>query len=264
MTAKPAHDSAVRISRPEPDDSGREAGESGAERQLPRPGQRRVERGGRVGTALHRRPPQRRDDHRSAEHPEDTPPRPATRGDSERGGDQPRPHEVELLLHPERPEVQDGRGGVAQREVVAPDRGGVPVRQEECGPEGVGPDLGGPRGGERPRGHPDGEGQDDERERQNPACAPGVERTQRDAAPSLPVAQQDAGDDEARDDEEDVDTEVPAPGPPGDVRRNHAGDGHRAQTLDVRTAVAGCGHPGRRGGCCGGHDAQDLIGARLR
>ena len=76
--------------------------------------------------------------------------------------------------------------------------------------------------------------------------------------------QQDTGDDEAGHDEEGVDAQKPTARPPDGVEADDGQHGESAETLDVRTAVAGCVHPGRRGGCCGGHDAQDRIGAGLR
>nr|BFF16058.1 hypothetical protein GCM10025699_73610 [Microbacterium flavescens] len=55
------------------------------------------------------------------------------------------------------------------------------------------------------------------------------------------LAQEQPGDEEPRDDEEDVDPDEAAAGPPRDVLDDHGHDGHGAQTLDVEALSGRCG-----------------------
>ena len=82
-----------------------------------------------------------------------------------------------------------------------------------------------------------GEQHDDER-RQDAAGAALVEAGEQEA-PFAQVAREDAGDQEAGDDEKDVDAEVAAgEGGEAGVKEDHRNDGDGAQPVDV-TAVAG-------------------------
>ena len=160
-----------------------------------------------------------------------------------------RPGEVELLLHAQRPVVQQRRrrhegeivGGLdGEAEVGHVQGGGSRVashlrqaqrREDQCG------------GGQRDH-------DDHQRSGQQAAHAPRVEGQQVDLAGGPALAQQQAGDEEARDDVEDVDPdEASRRGRQADVEEQHGDDGHRAQALDIRPevllAVSGAGGLGR-------------------
>ena len=79
--------------------------------------------------------------------------------------------------------------------------------------------------------------------RQDPTDPPCVEVGDRRATRPTPLPEEDPGDDEPRDDEEHVDTDVPAtdPGDPG-VEEDHQYHGHRPEALHIgtETPVTGC------------------------
>ena len=160
---------------------------------------------------------------------------PAAAPEPGHGEHQPRPDEVELLLDRQRPEVEDRARFEALGEVVDRLRGEVPVGDVEGGGGDVPGDFGvAQRRQEDHREDPDGR-QQDRRERQQAFGAAGVEAAQADRAAAVELPQQEFGDQEARDDEEDVDPDVAArqerhPG----VAEQDRDDRDRAQPLDVR------------------------------
>jgi hypothetical protein len=79
-----------------------------------------------------------------------------------------------------------------------------------------------------------GDGDHGGRRRQEPPHASGVELAQRDPAPALEVAQQQAGDQVAGDDEEHVDAgEAATEAGHAEVVADDGTDGDRAEPLDV-------------------------------
>ena len=180
--------------------------------------------------------------------------READAGDGEDGaaaaaaGDQredQREEDVELLLDPEAPGVQERQpvGGGAE---VVEDGPEPDVRDREgCGEEARRKAL------ELGRGHPgDGEGnageEDDGEGGEDAAGAALVEAGDREAAEGE-VAGEDAGDEVAGDDEEDVDPE-PAAGEGGEthVEQHDGEDGDGAQAVDLAAIAVGGGRGGLR------------------
>ncbi len=166
-----------------------------------------------------------------------------------------RPHQVELLLHRERPEVEQRRRCQVGGQVVAllvgeddvHDEGGcreavarqVELRQR-CQHEGA--------------GHEGGD-DDEARGRQEPAGAPGPEAAEAETTGHTELADQQRGDEEAGEDEEHVDADVAATeGAEIGVVRQDEQDRERSQPLDVAaeagrvaTEVSGVGEHER--GC---------------
>ena len=120
------------------------------------------------------------------------------------------PDEVELLLDRERPVVQQRRRRLALGEVVEPACGEVEVRREPSGVEAVVDGLARSHEvHEEVRGDV-GRHQRQHRGRQDPPRAANVEPEQRDRPGLARLGEQQARDQEAREDEEDVDADVPA------------------------------------------------------
>ncbi len=196
-------------------------------------------------------------------------------------GQQRTPHQVELLLHGERPEVQ-------QRALVPP--GGqvvgllgdeAPVADRERRREHVVLQVGPPQRHRQPGTEQCHRAEHDRGRGQQPAGPAGEELAEPDPAGGGGLAQQQAGDQVAGDDEEDVDPDEAA-GQPGDggVEGEHGEHGQRAQALDVGTEpgrpvrpARGIGTPGESaaeaaaatgvtGATAGGPLARDGEGIR--
>ena len=221
--------------RGESRERGRGDGEARSERKLPCAGGRREVRGGRRCRGDVDRPGQRSDS-RSGDHEQQpAPPRVPASEPEQREHEQRRPHEVELLLDRERPEVLDRRGRLSLLEVVAPERGKMHVGGEERGPDAVGDHVSGAHEVEemlrRDRRH-------DEREHgggQDAARAADVEAHERHAPGLERLRQEQARDQEAGEDEEDVDAHVAArQARDSRVPERHEQNGDGAQALDVR------------------------------
>ena len=150
----------------------------------------------------------------------------------EHGHDDERPDQVELLLHAQRPHVQQRRRVGEGREVALPSNREVPVRRIEERREGV---TAHPRQGRRRRSEPpdDGDRHQDEQQRgQQPARPPDPEVTQRDGAGTPLLAQQQTGDQVAGEHEEHVDAQEAAAGPcHARVVEHDGGDGECPQPV---------------------------------
>ena len=234
-------------------------------RELPRPGVRPE-----VGPGLsHPGLPDRqgeRDHQHQAEPGPDAPPRvprrPPPAGQQDPADEQEqRPHQVELLLDGQRPEVLQHRRGALGREVVGAVDGELDVHRVRRGPERVAGEV--PRRQRRLEQVREHAGDDHDRDGggEQPADPPGVEAPEADPSGRVELAQQVVGDQEAGDDEEDVDPDV-ATGEPGDagVREHHGEHRDRPHALDVspeRTARRRAGQR-RRGDVV--VDARRLLG----
>ncbi len=224
----PAEQGQRRPGEPGEGDAG--DGEQAAGRQLPGPGREQVEGppGRGLGGDEAGRERCREDEAQDDGGPDSG--SPAARPEQQ----EERPGKVELLLDAERPEVEERRGRADGREVVA-------CRSRE-------PEVGHRRGSRRPverqpgpveRGHDHGgDGQDDrdrdERRRQQAPDAAPVEPDEVDATCPLTLPQQEAGDEEAGDDEEDVDAhEAARDGRQLRMEEEDEEDGDPAQALDV-------------------------------
>ena len=221
---RPIQPAAVATDRREP---GQPAGPDRQDRpdpELPGPGRQREERPRLVGGGQPQGQRERGGGHDRRQHAdprrwstEPTPPH-AARGEQE----QRRPEEVELLLDPERPEVEQRRRRELRLQVVGRlerepqvgrvQRRGDPVLRHLAGPQ---------RREDHGRG--DHRGQDQQhRRRQQTTNPPGVEAGQRDRAGRVQLADQEAGDQEPGQHEEDVDADVAA-GHARDTPRDRAG-----------------------------------------
>jgi hypothetical protein len=126
----------------------------------------------------------------------------------------------------------------------------VHVGGEDGRPQRVRRRLGGP-GSRQHEARDDDRGDEHEQgEREQPSHPTRGELAQRHRPGALGLAQEQPGDEVAREDEEDVDTDEAACGPAEQVVRDDEHDGERAQRLDVRAQGARqpsrCGR--RRGG----------------
>ncbi len=161
-----------------------------------------------------------------------------------------RPHQVELLLDPERPGVLQGGGRAELGEVRLVGEDELPVGHVEEGGQGVAPqgrqvDGGAGGGSAQPavehHEEADGDEQDDQRGQEAPGPA-SPEGPQPDPVGSQPFLQEQRRDEEARQDEEDVHAEEAARGPSeAEVVRDHTPHGQRPQTVERREVAAGDG-----------------------
>ena len=130
--------------------------------------------------------------------------------------------------------MQEGRRRDLGPQVVGCLERKAQVRHVEGGGDTVGADVGNAEGRQHERGDRDRHEETERRGRQEaprPSC---VEPSERNAPGSLDLTDQQARDQEAGQDEEDVDTDVPA-GDPGHtgVEQQHEQDGDAAQSLEV-------------------------------
>ena len=161
--------------------------------------------------------------------------------------DDQRPHQIELLLHRQRPHigqqqrlglVEVGRSGHDLHPVVDQQD-----RADDLAPHGQ-QDVAAQAGG---RSH--GRGDRDEQGGHDPAQAPGPEALDVDAPRGAPLDEQEAGNEEARDDEEGVDPHHSARQEPGQqVVDEDDGDGDGAQSVEAADAAPRGGAGGRRAG----------------
>jgi hypothetical protein len=155
-----------------------------------------------------------------------------TRGDEPAHDEHPdgeheqRPHQVELLLHPEGPEVQHRARSAVGPEVVGGLAGEAQVGDVDARRHDVAADEGVVDAGDhQPRRHR-GDDEDEHGGRQQPPSPPGPEGRERDPAGALHLGEQQAGDEEAGDDEEDVDADEARAG-------TGSTDGDGTQAFDV-------------------------------
>ena len=114
------------------------------------------------------------------------------------------------------------------------------------------------------RGGRQGDHDDQQRGRQQAPHAPRVEAQQIDLAGLLPLPQQQAGDEEAGDDVEDIDADESAVRVrQADVEEQHRQDGDRAQALDVGTEVRALLLVAVRFGVGRADPTRDGVGPRL-
>ncbi len=149
-----------------------------------------------------------------------------------------RPEQVELLLDRERPELEHRIARDVGTEVAGRLVDEVPVRDvEERSLERA--DRVGDLQRRRDRDvHEAGHDQRDERGRQQPAEPPRVEAGEPDAAEPEQIAEQQLGDEVARQDEEDVDAHVTAgEAAVAGVEQHDEVDGDRAQAVEVRAVL---------------------------
>ena len=172
---------------------------------------------------------------------------PTTRDQRDRQHQQ-RPHDVELLLDPERPEVQHRARRRVRGEVVGRLRGEADVGHVEgrCDHVEAHAAVVEPRQRE-PREHGD-HAEDQGRGGQQPAGPTRPEAGERHVAVALHLGDQQAGDEEAGDHEEHVDADEAA----AEQRQPHvvADDGDdrdRPQAFDVRSEAPRRGRVGRAG-----------------
>ena len=242
MRTTPTHDEDQARDDRQATEPGRQAtrktqqtdGDEGPRRQLPRAREGAEEGPRRLGVGPVEAEAERgpREDHDDEAHPAD-------REEASRQQEDQRPQQVELLLHAQRPVVQERRGQL-RGEVVGRLHGEAEVGHVQRGGRGVSGDLGQAQGRHDERRHDQRDHDDQQPCRQQAPHAPGVEADQVELAGALPFAQQQAGDEEAGDDVEDVHTDEAALGE-GDahVEEQHRDDRDRAQALDVRPVVAG-------------------------
>ena len=153
--------------------------------------------------------------------------------EAETGQDQQGPHQVELLLDGQGPGVAQRRGHLELGEVGLVGHDEVPVRiVEERGQpvrfEGGFDDVG------TTEARVDGQHHQQEHDGgQEPFGPPEPERAQADGLAAVPLADQQSGDQEAREHEEEVDAEVAAVGPvEAEVVGHHPGHGQRPQSVE--------------------------------
>ncbi|WZH51737.1 MAG: hypothetical protein PIR53_17175 [Nocardioides alkalitolerans] len=186
------------------------------------------------------------DHHGGAQGPTGAVRRRTARREPQHHGEERRPGDVELLLDRERPEVLERGGRAVGAEVVDRLGGDVPVAGEHQRPGGVDGRVAGPRGAEDEAAGPDGHREHEHRGREEAAGSAGVEGPERDRAGALVLAEQQAGDEEAGDDEEDVDADEPARGP---TRQVVGDDGEHREGPEALDVVPRCRHgvvlPGR-------------------
>ena len=157
--------------------------------------------------------------------------RPATAGDEQQ---QRRPDQVELLLHTQRPVMQQRRRRDLGTQVVRRLEGEAQVRHVERGGDPVGTHVGNAEGREHDRRDRDRHEEAERRGRKQAPRPTRVEPGERDGAGSLELTDEQARDQEPGQHEEDVDADVSA-GDPGyaGVEQQHEEDGDAAQALEV-------------------------------
>ena len=215
-------------------------GQQRAEAELPRARRRDEVRGGRLGRGQVDRPGEAG---RGAGAHRERQPGAAPARRQRRDEQQHRPHEVELLLGRERPEVAHRRRPVLGREVVDGRRREVPVLPVERARADLG-DVLRPVGGgdERERGR-ERAAEHEQRRRQDPPRAPHPEGAEPHAAVTVDLAQQVRGDQVARDREEHVDADEAAGQRAGpEVVDDDEGDRDGAQSLDLGAQWPPVGH----------------------
>ena len=163
-------------------------------------------------------------------------------------GEERREEDVELLLDPERPGVEEGQAVGVGAEIVEL------LPEEEVGDRERG---GGGRLGEglqlvrgKPGQRQGDAGEEDEGERGEDAAGAALVEPGEGEAPLGEVAGEDAGDEEARDDEEDVDAEVAAgEGGHAGMEEDDRQHRHGTEAVDVTTVGRGgvARHAGRMG-----------------
>ncbi len=157
---------------------------------------------------------------------------------------QQREEEVELLLDRQRPEVQERADpDLRGREVVVALEQEPPVRDVQQGRLGVPHQRGPPDGREHHHGDGAGGQHHEERGREQPADAPVVEVREVQPPGVRQLLEQDGGDEEAREDEEEVHPDEAAGehAHPG-VEEHHEIDGQAAHP--VQSGPVGPGHIG--------------------
>ena len=176
-----------------------------------------------------------------------------------------RPEQVELLLDRERPQVLQQRRALERLEVGLLREDLVPVVDVEERGDRVAARPHGVRGQEDRR-HERGDGDDQERGRQQAARAPEPELEQVDAAGGRALGDQQRRDQEAAEHEEHVDAEEPARRDRhAAVVEQHRADRDRADTVeggDVRQSAVllTAGSAGGRGGLRGVHRGVARLG----
>ena len=236
----------------------------GADEQLMGARQRAVVRHRRVRLVVadgHHCDRRDRRDGQQAEDDRDPAPRPA-RDDGEGARHRQGPHDVELFLDRERPQVADGRGGRERLEVALAGEDEPPVRDVAQGREQVPSKraLGDRVGGRRPDRD---DGDQHEQRGQEPSSPAVPELDEVDVAGAQSLADQQRRDEEARQDEEEVDAEEPAlqPGNP-EVIREHERDRQPACAIE-RPDVGHRRGARRTGGVEGLHRHGERRGHRL-
>ena len=164
-----------------------------------------------------------------------------------------RPDEVELLLDGQRPGVQQGRGRAEEDEVVLVGDDEAPVGDVGHGGEGVAAD-GGPGAGV---GHHQGvERHHEQRHRQRRQQASGpaaVEGQEADGLGAGELGHQQRGDQEPREDEEDVDAQqAPADAADPGVEGEHAEHGQGPDAVEARDVAPARWRGDPRRGLAGG------------
>ena len=225
-------------------------GEKPAESELPGARRERVERPRLVDA----REPERRGErcrHDRADHERDAPPGAAA---GERHDHERRPEQVELLLDAERPEVAEGRRRRGPEVVRRVDRE-ADVADREGRRRAVEGDLREVQRCEDEGRHADGHHDRDERCGEDPPHPARVEGREADPARPLVLADDQAGDQEARQDEEGVDADEAAGRPrEPEMEQEDGDDGDPAKTLEVGPDLARPFGRGRadRAGAVGG------------
>ena len=168
-------------------------------------------------------------------------------GEAPDAGEGERPHQVELLLHRQRPEVAQGRRPAHGLEVRLLDDDLVPVRdvgerRRRCRPGWSPPRRGGRASTTRATTAPQGE-----ERREEASGPPGPEPQVGRAAGAGALGHQQGGDEVAGDDEEHLDAEEPTR-QAGDVAVVEHDDEHGegAQTVERRHVADGRWWGGRR------------------
>ena len=143
-----------------------------------------------------------------------------------------RPDEVELLLDRERPEVHEQLGG-GLVEVARAGGDLEPVRREGERADHLAPDVDEQVLADEPRDEHAGDDAQHERGQQSPGAAH-PELGERDTTGAVVLTDEQRGDEEARDDEEDVDAEEAAGQPRRvEVVDEHTGDRKRAKSVEA-------------------------------
>ncbi len=223
----PMRDS-VGASAPRSAATGPPHGEEGAEQELRRPGVRAVVDA--VDVAAEPQLEADRDGGRGDEQPGEQAPA-AHLHDDEHDG---REEQVELLLDRQRPEVLQRAG---RREQVGVARAGAveaPVGHVGDGGEHVATEVGELLGAPEPPPEQPDHGDGDEGGGQEAAEAADPELAEGDGRAAVVLADQQVGDEEAREGEEGGDAEEPALGPgEAAVEQEHADDGEAAQPVET-------------------------------